>query len=412
MKRFAYLDIEATHTNWIDAQIIEIAFIIKDETGKDLDYFHSLIRPSSELSEDITHLTGITESMLKNAPEFYKVAHKIQEKLSDSIIVAHKAAFDYDLLRKQLKDLDIELTNKRICTLELSQRLIPELNSYALKSLCELAQIEIPKHHRALDDATALSKLHTYLRLINGELTKVEKYLPKHKKLIHKTCARPGVIVIRNGKKREVFKSENLKKKLEELLLINPKNKERQTQFIQIDVTPTGSLIQAGLIQSKLEKTIYPFCLYQVKNKEGKILLRIGKTDIKRPALYYFSSKIAAKETLKRLIPKKQQTDTIRQNIALKQELKKLIAFEKNYLIRSAETLNSLYQYTLIRGDKTFARFESSKFISSSKEIDYNEIKFKKMGPREYMSLNHSLKWIKNQKSKTDILIEIKKFLR
>ena len=36
----------------------------------------------------------------------------------------------------------------------------------------------------------------------------------------------------------------------------------------------------------------------------------------------------------------------------------------------------------------------------------YMKIKFKKLGPREFMSFNHSIKWIKNQKNKTDLVIE------
>lgn len=411
MKRFAYLDIEATHNNWSDTEIIEIAFIIKDENGKDLDFYHSLIKPKNELNEDISHLTGITKEMLKNAPEFYHEATKIYEKLQDSIIVAHKASFDFDLLKSQLQEVKLSLTNKKICTLEMSQRLIPEMKSYTLKSLCELAQIKVPKHHRALDDATALSKLHTYLRLINGELTKVQKYLPKHEKMIKKTSTRPGIILIKNGKKREVFKTENLKKKLEEVLLIGPKNKNRLTQFICIETIQSASLVEAGLIQTNLEKPIYPFCLYKVKDKYGRILLRIGKTNVKKPALYYFHTKSSAHKTLKSLIPKAANQDVIRQNIALKKELKKLIILEKNYLIRSVETINNEYEYIIIKGDESYARFRSPKLIKHSNEIDYQDLRFKKMRPREYMSFNHSLKWIKNQKTKTDLLIEIKKSL-
>ena len=90
MKRFAYLDIEANHTNWYDAQIIEVAFIIKDEDGKDLDYFQSLIKPKAEINPEITQLTGITQQMLNNAPVLHIVAQKIHDKLEGCIIVAHK----------------------------------------------------------------------------------------------------------------------------------------------------------------------------------------------------------------------------------------------------------------------------------------------------------------------------------
>ena len=103
MKRFAYLDIEATHTNWRDAEIIEIAFIIKDENGKDLDHFQSLVRPKAGIEKEITELTGITTNMVNNAPEFFNLAPRISQKLEDTIIVAHKAEFDYEILKKALE---------------------------------------------------------------------------------------------------------------------------------------------------------------------------------------------------------------------------------------------------------------------------------------------------------------------
>lgn len=426
MKRFAYLDIEATHTNWHDAEIIEIAFIIKDENGKDLDFFESLIRPQKKVTEEITQLTGITQKMLDNAPEFYKVAAKVYEKLKNCIIVAHKAEFDFEILSQAFLPLQITLKNKKICTLNLSKRVIPELSSYSLASLCALMQIKLKHNHRALEDAIALYELHTYLRLINGENTyethSNQNFLPDHKRLIKKAPQIPGVVLITENQKKEVIKTENLHLKLKELLEISPKNKSRITSQFDIKLIPCASLIEAALKKSQIEKEFFPFCIYTIKSKHGRLLLKMGKTNIKKKALYYTHSKNQAYKIIKDLqshilIPKfafrdcdTHPSEIIKKNLELMQEIKKLVCLEKNYLIRSLNTIDGLYSYVVIKGNSSYARFKSSKLISKSEELVHMKLKLKlkKIGPREYMTLNHSLKWIKNQRSKTDLIYEIK----
>lgn len=428
MKRFAYLDIEATHTNWHDAEIIEIAFIVKDEHGKDLDFFHSLVRPQKQLSEEITQLTGITQRMLENAPEFHKIADTIYDKLHNTIIVAHKADFDCELLTKAFFPLELIPNIKKVCTLELAKRLIPELRSYSLKALCDLLHINFKNNHRALADATVLHEIHTYLKLIDGnnfsDKNNEKKYLKQHKKLIDKTPQRPGVIVIKyENKNKEVYKTENLNQKLQELFEICAKNKHRLIKST-IEIIPSASLIEAGLIQTKIEKPFYPFCIYKIKNKQGKLILRVGKTNFKKQALYFTKTKSEANQIIQKVIkdskgPKlafedrsKDSSDIMKENLNLLRSLKKIISTEKNILIRSTHKLNGNYHYTLIKSNKCFAYFKTDKEIKSSEDLSSTEvlkkIQFRPMNPREYMSLNHSLKWIKNQKSKTDHLLEVK----
>lgn len=420
MKRFAYLDIEATHTNWRDAEIIEIAFIIKDENGKDLDHFQSLVRPKAGIEKEITELTGITTNMVNNAPEFFNLAPRISQKLEDTIIVAHKAEFDYEILKKALAKLDIEFKNKSICTLNLSQKLIPEMRSYSLVSLCDLFQIKLKKNHRALEDAIALSELHTHLRLLNGELKERKEFLPSHKKLIEKAPNLPGIIKISYAKKNELFKTENIKKRLSELLLIQSTNRERISKSLRIDYSKSATLIGAGLMEIQIQKPFYPFCIYQVKTQSGRIILKIGKTDPKRKALFYTKTKNEAQNIIDSMVKKVTKTkyaykdpnlidtEVKKQNLDLQNEISKLVATSKNYLIRSADLVDGKYHYIIIKGNKSYAKFQTEKEITKSTELNLKNIKLKNIGPREFMSINHSLKWIKNQKVKTDKILEIK----
>tara|TARA_B100001971_G_scaffold215193_1_gene260039 strand:- start:127886 stop:129169 length:1284 start_codon:yes stop_codon:yes gene_type:complete len=424
MKRFAYLDIEATHTNWHDAEIIEIAFIIKDESGKELDFFQSLIRPQKEINEDITELTGITARMLSSAPEFNRVAKKIIDKLNGCIIVAHKAEFDCQLLQKELAPLGLNLNHKSICTLKLSQRLIPELKSYSLEALCNMLFINNHKRHRALGDAEALMQLHLYLRMLSGELTEREQFLEEHKKLIQRTITRPGVIQI-SLKDNEIitqqyFKTDNLQKKLMDLLELNPRNKVRLTQLAKIKIHEASSLTEASLILTNLQKDFYPYCIYKVKEQSGRERLRIGRTNLKKKALFYFKDKKEAQLLIRSItknISKKNfiyqdssdhPSEVVKENINLNKELRKHYKLEKNFLIRSEYPIGGKYQYILIKGNKSYSRFETKKLITNSDELSTKSLKLRPIGPRESTAFNHSLQWIKNQRQKTDILLEVK----
>ncbi len=80
-KRFAYIDIEATSAHPELGHIIEIALVVKNESGEMIDHFHSLIRPPRPIPENITALTGITNAMVANRPEFNSVAQKLYSKL-------------------------------------------------------------------------------------------------------------------------------------------------------------------------------------------------------------------------------------------------------------------------------------------------------------------------------------------
>ncbi len=84
------------------------------------------------------------------------------------------------------------------------------------------------------------------------------------------------------------------------------------------------------------------------------------------------------------------------------------MATSKNYLIRSADLVDGKYHYIIIKGNKSYAKFQTEKEITKSTELNLKNIKLKNIGPREFMSINHSLKWIKNQKVKTDKILEIK----
>ena len=84
------------------------------------------MNPEREIQPFVVNLTGINSNMLKNAPKFYEVAKRIVEITEDCIVVAHNADFDYRILKTEFNRLGFQYKRKTLCTVELSQELIPD----------------------------------------------------------------------------------------------------------------------------------------------------------------------------------------------------------------------------------------------------------------------------------------------
>ena len=122
---YAILDIETTGGKYDEEGITEIA-IYKYNGQKVVDQFSSLINPQKEIQPFVEKLTGINSKMLRSAPKFYEVAKRIVELTEDCILVAHNASFDYRILQTEFRRLGFPFERKSICTVELSQKLLPD----------------------------------------------------------------------------------------------------------------------------------------------------------------------------------------------------------------------------------------------------------------------------------------------
>ena len=131
---FAIIDIETTGGKFNEEAITEIA-IFRYENFEIKDQLISLIKPDRKIQPYVSKLTGIKENMLLSSPKFYEIAKQIIEITSNSTIVAHNAEFDYRMLKLEFKTLGYSYRRKFLCTVKLSQKLIPDLDSYKLDKL-------------------------------------------------------------------------------------------------------------------------------------------------------------------------------------------------------------------------------------------------------------------------------------
>ena len=131
---YSIVDIETTGNDYKGQKITEISIFLFDGQ-KVIDEFTSLVNPERKIPNYISNLTGITEAMVSNAPKFYEIAKKVVEITKDAIFVAHNVHFDYGVIREEFKRLGFNFNRKKLCTVRLSRKIIPDLSSYSLGNI-------------------------------------------------------------------------------------------------------------------------------------------------------------------------------------------------------------------------------------------------------------------------------------
>jgi DNA polymerase-3 subunit epsilon len=119
--------------------------------------------------------------MAAQAPLFEEVADAVDRITKDSCFVAHNVKFDYSFFQMEFAAIGREYKKERLCTLQLSEQLIPEEPSYGLGKLCRSLGITIEGRHRAQGDALATVELFRRLleRDRSSEISKIRKYKRK-----------------------------------------------------------------------------------------------------------------------------------------------------------------------------------------------------------------------------------------
>ncbi len=160
---YVCLDLETTGIDPESDRIIEIG-AVKYEKGVMTGKFSRLINPDRSLSQEIIDLTGITDSMLKDAPSLEDVKPELESFIGDcGIVVGHNIRFDISFLRPYLSvPLQYVVDNQFIDTAALARLVWPGLSGYSLAYLAEFAGLADPPVHRALEDALATAEIYRY----------------------------------------------------------------------------------------------------------------------------------------------------------------------------------------------------------------------------------------------------------
>lgn len=174
-KTFVVFDLETTGLNCAASsgnmdRIIEIgAYKVVD--GVISESFTTFINPKKKLSDEIIRLTGITEEMVADAPDYEQVMPDFFKFCDGAVLVGHNiAGFDFKFVDYYCARCGYMLERKIIDTIPLSQELL-FLSNYKLNTVADKFGI-VFNHHRAIDDALVTAKIFI-------ELIKIKKSLPR-----------------------------------------------------------------------------------------------------------------------------------------------------------------------------------------------------------------------------------------
>ena len=78
------------------------------EDGRITEKFYSLVDPETYFDYFYVKLTGINEKIVANAPNFPKLWAQIETLMSSGLLVAQNAVFDMNVLKRCLRDYEIE----------------------------------------------------------------------------------------------------------------------------------------------------------------------------------------------------------------------------------------------------------------------------------------------------------------
>jgi ATP-dependent DNA helicase DinG len=150
MTSIVALDLETTGLDPQKDAILEIGARRFDGSRVENE-FSTLINPGRHIPEFISGLTGISDEMVRQAPNIRDVLDELVAFIGDSPILGHNIQFDLSFFKKyKLFEL-----NERIDTYEMAAVLMPAASRYNLGSLVQQLAVPLPATHRALDDARA-----------------------------------------------------------------------------------------------------------------------------------------------------------------------------------------------------------------------------------------------------------------
>lgn len=151
---FVVFDIETTGLHNDKNNITEIG-AVKVVNGQIVDKWSTFVNPCQPIPENIVELTGITDSMVADAPKIEEILGEFFEFCKDCILVAHNAAFDIGFIKKAAERHNFEFNFCYLDTLMLARCMYPELPNFKLDTLTKHLHVILENHHRAVDDAKA-----------------------------------------------------------------------------------------------------------------------------------------------------------------------------------------------------------------------------------------------------------------
>jgi DNA polymerase-3 subunit epsilon len=157
MVRFVAIDFETASQRPDSACQIGIVVVDNGEVVREIS---ELIRPPSlYFSPRCVAVHGIHPDDVRDSPTWDVIWEKHQAVFEDTVVVAHNAAFDLNVLRAAMSAYGLDCPYiEYSCSRLIARRAWPGRTSYALKSAAEYLGLSF-RHHDALEDAMVCARI-------------------------------------------------------------------------------------------------------------------------------------------------------------------------------------------------------------------------------------------------------------
>ncbi len=326
------LDIETTGGSHLYDRITEIA-LVRIQNSEVVDIWQSLINPGKPIPITITHLTGITDEMVKDAPKFEDIASELYQYLEGVPLAAHNVRFDYGFLKAEYQRINATLMLKTLCTVRLSRRMFPDHRGHGLDAIMSRHGLTTNARHRAMGDVILVMEYLEKARLALGSVNVIEhiQYLSQgpslpvglEKSVVDKIPDSPGVYLFFGETDLPIYIGKSIKLRsriLNHFSSDHSSSKEMQIaqEVKHIEYIQTAGELGALLLESKLIKDRQPVYNRLLRRNRQLQSIRLAETLNQTPWLSYvpadqfdpgnfdlmyglFRSKKAAAATIKRL---------------------------------------------------------------------------------------------------------------
>jgi DNA polymerase III epsilon subunit family exonuclease len=270
--QFIFFDLETTGGNPSNSEVIEIA-AIKERDGKVIGRFQTLINPRRHIPRPVREITGIDQSMVRDAPVIEDVIDELMEFVGDSILVSHGVLNDFSFIAHYARKLRAkELPNFYVCTHLLVSNFMPNIPVKSLSGVASYFGLNVGNAHRAMADAEMTRDVFWEIQKVcekNGfksfeDLLKIQADNQTLNRLgpgllshhVEKAPSTPGLLYLFNSSREVAYMSAtpNMRKSL---MNVTELSDERDFNRLLVDVTDfkferTAHFL-AALLQEKKE---------------------------------------------------------------------------------------------------------------------------------------------------------------
>lgn len=158
-KSIVVFDLETTGLDVDNDQITEIG-AVKIVDGEIKEKFSTLVKPTIEISREVTKVTGITNEMVADAPGIEYVIRDFYEFTRGCIVCGHNViGFDWRFIKRYGQENGYNFDNETIDTLLLARKSGLKVTNYKLGTIVKYLGLTLEGAHRAWNDAYATAQV-------------------------------------------------------------------------------------------------------------------------------------------------------------------------------------------------------------------------------------------------------------